>query len=66
MNDLRLRGSEVELELTRLATEKVRLEEELRKAVEKQAELLRNHRRAEETIRNLEKQVTSFFFARIN
>lgn len=62
MNDLRLRSSEMEVELTRLANDKVRLEEELKKAVDKHAEVIRQQERSEATVRNLQKQVTNFFF----
>jgi len=65
MNELRVRGSEVECELTRLASDKMRLEEELRRAMEKQADLIRDHITAEETIRTLEKQVVSIFFSKV-
>lgn len=62
MNDLRLRSSEMEVELTRLANDKVRLEEELQKAVDKHLEVSRQREIAEATKRNSQKQVIDFFF----
>lgn len=63
LDEARVEASEYELELTRLTNEKIHLEEELKKMLDKESALVRDHKeikgKYEKSIHELENKVSN-------